>query len=115
MATKTWIVYKAQSLSAHGWKERMLIPSGGLTEILREAWNYSGKMPQAGDRVTEFHNGHYRQGDWVVTSVNHFSSPDIEEQIVVCYCEYSPIESPWMEAKRGKPVDEMLKAVEISR
>ena len=52
MATnrETWIIYKAES-DAHGWFERQLMPHGSLTHKLAESWDYSGKLPQVGDRV----------------------------------------------------------------
>ena len=53
---ETWIVFKAESLSAHGWEERKLLPSGGLTDILATEWDFSGKLPQVGDRVREYAN-----------------------------------------------------------
>ena len=43
-------------MSAEGWEERKLMPSGGLTEMLTEAWDFSGKLPQIGDRVREYTN-----------------------------------------------------------
>lgn len=122
MANKeTWIVYKVESMSAEGWRERKLMPSGGLTEMLTEEWDCSGKLPQIGDRVREYVNledpdngiTHGKDGDWIVTRINHFSSQETNQEIAVCYCAYQPIESNWVELKRGRPVNEILQPAEV--
>ena len=117
MATEqgTWTIFKANESSAPGWKERKLMPNGGLTKILREAHHSRSDdqyLPKVGDRVEEFRKGQHRPSNWVVKSVKRFTSPDTEEKIVVCYCDYMPVEAEWQEVKRGKPVSEMLQAVE---
>ena len=110
---RIWVIYKADSGNAQGWEERLLMPSGHLTSILREASHYSGgkNLPKTGDQVVEFSSGQWRKSDWVISEVKHFSSDETEEKIVVCYCEYQPIQSEWHEVKRGKPVSEMLAAL----
>ncbi|NET37670.1 MAG: hypothetical protein F6K19_37575 [Cyanothece sp. SIO1E1] len=123
MATKseTWIIYKTKTGNAPGWKERMLMPSQGLTDILSEEWNWSGHIPKVGDRLREYENlqdpgngvTHGRDGDWVVSEIRQFTSPDTEDRIVVCYCEYQPIPENWEELHRGAPVDEMLAAAKV--
>ncbi|MCC3408208.1 MAG: hypothetical protein JGK17_21990 [Microcoleus sp. PH2017_10_PVI_O_A] len=118
---ETWIVYKVESMSAEGWRERKLMPSGGLTEMLTEEWDFSGKLPQIGDRVREYTNlqdpdngiTHGKDGDWIVTRINHFSSKETNQEIAVCYCAYQPIEANWVELKRGRPVNEILQAAEV--
>lgn len=120
MATKTWIVYKAESMSSHGWEERRLMPSGGLTDILWENWNSSGDLPELGDRTRQYENldepgngvTHGKEGDWVVTRIHHFSSFDTDLRIVVCYCQYQPIEATWELLGQGAPVDELLSPVQ---
>jgi len=117
---ETWIVFKAESLWAHGWEERKLLPVGGLTDILATEWDFSGKLPQIGDRVREYANledpgngiTHGRDGNWIVKSIHQFSSSDTNLCIAVCYCAYEPVESKWVELKRGKPVNEILQPAE---
>lgn len=114
--TKTWIVYKAESMDAEGWEQRRLMPSNAGTEILWENWDFSGKMPQIGDRTRDYENltdpgngvTHGKDGDWVVNRIEHFSSFDTSDRIVVCYCTYSPINANWQSLRQGKPVHEML-------
>lgn len=114
--TKTLIIYKANDLSAQGWEERKLLPGGNLTDTLAEEIDFSGRLPKLGDRVrdyTELDNPtgetvHGREGDWVVSRIEHFSSFDTDTRILLCYCEYQPINANWQPLKRGKPVHEML-------
>ena len=121
MATnETWIIYKADSASAPGWEERHLAPDGGLTSILSESWDWSGRIPNAGDRVREYANladpgngvTHGKDGDWVVSEVQQFTSSDTGIKIVVCVCSYQPIDPEWQELRRGAPItDESLAGV----
>lgn len=116
MGTETWIVYKAERFDLPGWEDRQLMPRGSFTDILWENWSYSGQLPKIGDRVREYENltshgngvTHGKDGDWVVTRVLPFSSPETEQKVVICYCHYQPIEAQWEALKRGLPVDEML-------
>ena len=62
---ETWIVFKAESLWAHGWEERKLLPVGGLTDILATEWDFSGKLPQIRDRVREYANLEDPGNGWV--------------------------------------------------
>lgn len=116
MATncETWIIYKADSSNVPGWETRMLLPSEGLTDILTEEWDWSGELPKVGDRVREYTNledpgngiTHGRDGDWIVSKIQRFSSPDTPEQIVVCICQFQSIESQWEAIRRGHSIDE---------
>lgn len=118
---KNWIVYRTDSASAPGWEERLLMPRESLTDILWEHRTNSNKLPKVGDRVQRFENledpgngaTHVKGDDWVVTEVHEFASPTTNMRIVICFCEYSPIEPEWLQMKRGKPVDEMLKALRV--
>ncbi len=110
---ETWILYKATSGSAPGWETRKLLPSGGLTDILSEEWDWTGgPLPQVGDRLQAYTNledlgngiTHGRDGDWVVSNVQTFTSPDTDTQIVVCLCEYAPIAPTWEPLSRGEPI-----------
>ena len=115
---ETWIVYKTETMSASGWEERQLLPFGSITDILCEEWDSSGQLPTVGSRIRQYaaiedpEGGgitHGRDGDWVVTRTQQFSSFDTEERILVCYCSYQPIEANWEKLQRGAPVAEMLK------
>ncbi len=118
--SETWIVFKADGMSAPGWEERQLLPSGALTDILAEEWDNSGqpKLPHVGDRVRDYANladpgngvTHGKDGDWVVTRMHQFSSFDTDVRIVVCYCEYQPIAPHWEPLHRGTSVETMLEA-----
>ena len=118
MTSETWIVYKSTTPSAHGWENRQLMPNGDLTNILAEEWDYSGRLPQVGDRVREYESlkvpgdgaTHGCDGNWVVSRIVEYSSFDVSDRIMVCYCDYSPIAREWEPLKRGAPVDEMLAA-----
>jgi hypothetical protein len=119
--SETWIVFKADTMSAPRWEERQLLPAGSITDILCEEWDSSGHLPKVGERVREYtnledpNNGitHGRDGDWVIERICQFSSPDTEERIVVCYCSYQPIEPHWEKIQRGAPVSEMLEAIKV--
>lgn len=119
--SETWIVFKAQDMSMEGWERRQLFPSEALTDILAEQWDYSGQLPQVGDRVREYANlsepgngvTHSKDGDWVVSRVQHFSSFDTDDRIVICYCDYQPLVSEWQELRRGAPITELLETAGI--
>lgn len=121
--TSTWIVFKADNMSAPGWEERKLLPSGGLTDILWENWDSSGRLPQVGDRTRDYAAleedsdsiTHGREGDWVIERICQFSSPDTQQRIVVCYCSYQPIDPHWEKIHRGAPVSEMLETMKVGQ
>ena len=69
-------------------------------------------MPELGYRLREFAcsedsvdpnfpdaSTHVRWSDWEVSRVERFKSVDSAEydEVVVCYCHYSPIEPEWKE------------------
>ena len=119
---ETWIVFKAETMSAPGWEDRKLLPDGGITDILCEEWDSSGQLPKVGERVREYENldnpehggiTHGRDGDWVVTRIHQFSSSDTDQRIVVCYCSHQPITPSWEKLHRGAPVHQMLQAGEL--
>jgi hypothetical protein len=119
---ETWIVFKIDGMSGAGWESRKLLPSEALTDLLAEQWDYSGDLPNVGDRVREYANlsdpghgvTHGKDSDWVVSRVQHFSSFDTNSRIVVCYCDYQPIVSDWQELRRGNSVTELRPAVSAS-
>lgn len=113
-----WIIFKANDSSSTGWEERRLMPNGGLTDIIREAHHTRTNerfLPTVGARVEEFHKGKHRPSNWVIVDIKHFTSPDSDEKIVVCYCDYVPIEAEWQTVNRGKPVSEMLEALKVGQ
>ena len=117
MAIETLIIYRAANSLALGWEDRKLLPSGGLVDILAEETDYSdnNRIPEIGHRLREYQNiedpgngvTHGRDSDWVVTKVQKFTSFDTDTRIVICLCEYRPIESDWQELKRGEPITEV--------
>lgn len=105
---ETWIVFQAEP-NQPGWETRFN-PMGGLTDILTEHRDFSGKgkIPKVGYRFPVFlrdesaatpeniGSTHYRKGDWVVTRVERYpaGSPDCScKEIAVCYCSFCPIEA----------------------
>ena len=107
MPNATWIIYKAADPNSHGWETRSL-PHGGLTQILAEEHDWSGHLPQVGDRVRDYENlenpgngvTHGKDGDWVVSEVQEFSSPASPVKILICLCEFSLIAAEWEELNR---------------
>lgn len=105
-----YIIFQAEP-NAEGWENRKLEHTQALTRILAEHWDYSNKpIPEPGYRPTEFirvdalydpkqhgHSTHYRKGDWEVVRVETYT-PDVPmgkyDMVVVCYCQYNPINAP---------------------
>jgi hypothetical protein len=114
MPNPTWIIYKATDPNAHGWETRSL-SHGGLTQILAEEQDWSGQLPKVGDRVKDYENlsdpgngvTHGKDGDWVVSEVQEFSSPASPIKILICLCSYQPIEPVWEELDRGVPIGQL--------
>jgi hypothetical protein len=110
---KRWIIFKTASASSQGWKERKLKPAGHLTRILAEYLDCSDQvLPELSYRPREFAcseesvypnfpdaSTHVRWSNWEVIRIERFKSIDAAEydEIVVCYCSYSPIEPEWKE------------------
>ncbi|AFZ22484.1 hypothetical protein Cylst_0107 [Cylindrospermum stagnale PCC 7417] len=108
---RKWIVFRAEKRQP-GWEERKYAHTGSLTKTLAEHYDCSDKpLPEPGYRPPEFirveqfaesqypeAKTHYRQSDWEVTHVETYT-PDIAvgmgfDMIVICYCNYSPINAP---------------------
>ena len=108
MTSEIWIIYQTLG-DAHGWENRQLMPDGDLTDILAEELNFSRELPEVGDRIRDYANladpgngvTHSRDGDWQVAGVQQFSSFDTQNRIVVCHCEYAPINAQWEALQRG--------------
>lgn len=114
---ETWIIYKTETTGATGWEERKLVPSQSLTDILSEEFDWSGKnFPKVGDRFRQYENledlgdgaTHGKDGDWIVTKIHHFSSPDTDQRVIVCYCSYQPIKPNWEKLNRVKALVEAV-------
>ena len=110
---RKYIIFKAQSMSAEGWENRMLAHTGATTDILCEYYNSSDEpLPQPGNRPYEFYrieefddpqfpdsDTHYRVGDWEVVRVEQYPTAEPGSNydlIAVCYCQYAPKPSPLM-------------------
>jgi hypothetical protein len=105
-----YIIFRAEKRQP-GWEDRKLQHTQGLTKILAEYFDSSDEpIPEVGYRPTDFvrveecvdplhplASTHYRKGDWEVVRVETFT-PDIPvsefDTIVICYCEYNPIDAP---------------------
>lgn len=123
--SETWIIFHAEP-NQPGWEERKL-PMGGLTDILNEQWDYSGRIPEVGERFRQFlrieefvepqypqSSTHSREGDWVVTRIERYPSGNADcskREIVLCYCKFEPVLSALEPMGRGEPVAEMLEPV----
>jgi hypothetical protein len=117
MATETiklfwhWIIYKAADPIAPDWLQRHLLPNGSFTQILAEEHDWSGRLPQVGDRMRCYGNPndpgngvtHGKDSNWVVAEVQEFSSPTSPAKIVVCLCEFDLIAAEWEELTRIQP------------
>lgn len=111
---ETWIIYKTETMSDHGWRERYLMPSKSITNILHEEWSSkpNKKAPLIGSRFRNYTNledpgngiTHGCDGDWVVTRTQEYSADDDSgDRVIICYCSYQPITPNWQKLKRVKP------------
>ena len=107
---RKWIVFRAEKRQP-GWEERKYAHTGSLTKTLFEHYDCSDKaLPEPGYRPPEFlrvnqladsnypeASTHYRDSDWEVTRVETYT-PDLPtgkyDMIVICYCQYNPINAP---------------------
>jgi hypothetical protein len=101
---KKWIIFRADR-NQPGWLERKYAHTGSLTKNLFEHIDSSdSELPESGYRPPEFirteesASTHYRKSDWEVVRVETYT-PDISigmsfDMIVICYCQYNPINAP---------------------
>ncbi|NJK38247.1 MAG: hypothetical protein HC835_11365 [Oscillatoriales cyanobacterium RM2_1_1] len=107
---RKWIVFRAEKRQP-GWEDRKYAHTGSLTKNLFEHYDCSDReLPEPGYRPPEFirvealhdpsqhgQSTHYRKGDWEVTRVETYT-PDLPlgefDMIVICFCEYNPINAP---------------------
>jgi hypothetical protein len=105
-----YIIFQADGEDPY-WQERKLQHSQALTWIIAEQWDSSDQpIPEPGYRPIEFnrldglhdssqhaHSTHYRKSDWEVKRVETYT-PDFPmgqyDMIVICYCQFSPIDAP---------------------
>ena len=110
---RSWIVYKTEG-DDPGWRERQLLPSNAMTDILNEEWSsrLNEKVPEIGERFRDYTNledpgngiTHGRDGDWVVTRTQEYlANDDSGDRVIICYCSYQPITPNWEKLKRVKP------------
>ena len=114
---RKYIIFKAESMSASGWEDRMLAHTQAITDILCEQYDSSDSpLPQLGDRPLEFHSiegfsdpqfpdadTHYRAGDWEVTAVEEYPANAPQSRfdvLVICYCKYAPIKTALIPAPK---------------
>ncbi|HAG85490.1 MAG TPA: hypothetical protein DD379_10785 [Cyanobacteria bacterium UBA11162] len=107
---RKYIIFRADWRETYGVDERKLSHTGGLTDILAEYFDSSGKpYPEPGYRPIQFVRveesidpcfpdsyTHSRVGDWKVVRVEEYESKTSGADfntIVVCYCQYDPIET----------------------
>ncbi|MBD2137006.1 hypothetical protein H6F32_05255 [Anabaena sp. FACHB-1237] len=106
-----YIIFKADKGQLENWERMLLSHTGACTDILAEHYDGSKKpIPEPGYRLKEFRqieeyvdpefpgaSTHYRIGDWEVSKVEEYV-PDLPvgtfESVVICYCRYSPINTP---------------------
>ncbi|MFM6608039.1 MAG: hypothetical protein ACKPJO_00480 [Dolichospermum sp.] len=106
-----YIIFKADKGQLENWEQMLLSHTGACTDILAEHYDGSKKpLPKPGYRLKEFSqveeyvdpefpgaSTHYRIGDWEVSRVEEYV-PDLPvgtfESVVICYCRYSPINTP---------------------
>lgn len=111
------VIFKAKGLNAPEWEGRTLQPSGALTDILSQHFDYSIKpAPGPGYRLLEFkhdpesatfdHQGsatHHRESPWRVARVDEYVGNTGQEEmaeLLIAYCDYAPLpeeENPWVE------------------
>ena len=108
---RKYIIFMAED-GQPNWEERKLQHTGGCTDILTEYYDSSDSPIAIGYRPTEYKQEpefvdpqfsgattHQRRGEWEVQRIESYV-PDLPlgtnfNEIVICYCIYNPIESPW--------------------
>jgi hypothetical protein len=106
---RKYIIFQT-SPSELGWSDRKLAHTGFLTRILAEHYAPADRpSPKPGYRLREYHRvaeaanpafpqetTHSRVGDWEVSRVEEYApvNPGSDyDIIVICYCNWMPIES----------------------
>lgn len=105
-----YIIFKAESAPSEKWEEMQLAHTGAFTFILAEHFDSSNSpLPEPGYRLREYHRiekfvdprfpgatTHSRVGDWEVVRIEEYT-PELPisefESVVICYCQYSPVET----------------------
>lgn len=110
---RKYIIFRADWTQEQGAENRLLAHTGAFTDILAEYFDSSNDpIPEPGYRLLEFHctdgsgsSTHYRTGDWKVVKVETYSAdiPGSEfKTLAVCYCHYSPVETPLIPMPEAK-------------
>jgi hypothetical protein len=116
---RKYLIFRADWREENGAEHRQFAHTGACTDILAEHFDSSNKpIPEVGYRVPEFHNvqafedarfpgtsTHWCPGNWQVVRVEQYPTgmSDSEfEMVVICYCQYAPIQS---ELKPIQPIE----------
>ncbi|GET40985.1 hypothetical protein [Microseira wollei] len=116
---RKYIIFRADWQEEQGAENRLLAHTGACTDILAEHFDSSNRpIPQPGYRVPQFHNipafdapqfpgtsTYWCRGNWEVVRVEQYPTGATNsefEMVVICYCQYSPIQA---EQKPIKPID----------
>jgi hypothetical protein len=115
---RKYIIFRAEWREEQGAENRLLAHTGACTDILAEHFDSSNReIPQPGYRVPQFHNvpafddpqfpdtnTHWCRGNREVVWVEQYQTGTAEskfEMVVICYCQYSPIQT------QLKPIKQM--------
>ena len=108
---RKYIIFRADWSEEQGAENRILAHTRAITDILAEHFDSSNSpLPEPGYRLREYHrieqfvdprfpgaSTHSRVGDWEVVRVEEYT-PDLPtsefETVAICYCQYSPVETP---------------------
>jgi hypothetical protein len=116
---RKYIIFRADWREEQGAENRLLAHTGACTDILTEHFDSSNReIPQPGYRIPQFHNvpafddaqfpgtsTHWCRGNWEVVRVEQYPTGTAEsefEMVVICYCQYSPIQA---QLKPIKPME----------
>jgi hypothetical protein len=121
---RKYIIFRADWSEEQGVEDRILAHTEAITDILAEHFDSSNSpLPEPGYRLREYHrieqfvdsrfpgaSTHSRVGDWEVVRVEKYTTelPTTEfEAVVICYCQYSPVETPLEPLPKIKVPQEM--------
>ena len=128
---RKYIIFRADWREEEGAQKRLLAHTGACTDILSEHFDSSNRaIPQPGYRVPEFHNvpafdnpefpgtsTHWCRGNWEVVRVEEYPMGTSEsefEMVVICYCQYAPIQAQLKPIKRMESPQSVAETVGVS-
>ncbi|HAX89789.1 MAG TPA: hypothetical protein DCY91_26900 [Cyanobacteria bacterium UBA11370] len=128
---RKYIIFRADWREEEGASQRLLAHTGACTDILSEHFDSSNRaIPQPGYRVPEFHNvpafddpefpgtsTHWCRGNWQVVRVEEYpmGTPESEfEMVVICYCQYVPIQTELKPIKRMESPQSVTETAAVS-